>query len=61
MGKTAPGGQRFFGKRKAEILEEGNINNGVVCYLQTLPIKLPDPQCVVRIEAEEIYSLGMGK
>ena len=61
VGKTAPGGQRFSARRKAEILEEGNIYNDVVCYLQTLPMKLPDPQYVVKIKAEEIYNLGMGK
>jgi predicted pyridoxine 5'-phosphate oxidase superfamily flavin-nucleotide-binding protein len=48
-------------KGKAEILEEGNIFNDVVCYLQTLPMKMPDPQYVVKIKVEEIYDLGMGK
>jgi predicted pyridoxine 5'-phosphate oxidase superfamily flavin-nucleotide-binding protein len=48
-------------KGEAELLEEGNIYNDVVCYLQTLPMKLPDPQYVVKIRVEEIYNLGMGK
>ena len=48
-------------KGKAELLEEGNIYNDVVRYLQTLPMKLPDPQYVVKIKVEEIFSLGLGK
>jgi predicted pyridoxine 5'-phosphate oxidase superfamily flavin-nucleotide-binding protein len=48
-------------KGKAELLEEGNIYNDVVCYLETLPMKLPNPQYVVKIKIEEIYNLGMGK
>jgi predicted pyridoxine 5'-phosphate oxidase superfamily flavin-nucleotide-binding protein len=48
-------------KGKAELLEEGNIFNDVVCYLQTLPMKLPDPQYVVKIKVEEIFNLGLGK
>lgn len=48
-------------KGKAELIEEGNIYNDVVCYIQTLPMKLPDPQYVVKIKVEEIYHLGMGK
>ena len=48
-------------KDKAELLEEGDIYNDVVCYLQTLPVKLPDPQYVVKIKIEETYDLGMGK
>lgn len=48
-------------KGKAELLEEGDIYNDVVCYLQTLPMKLPDPQYVVKIKVEEIFNLGMGK
>jgi uncharacterized protein len=48
-------------KGKAELLEEGNIYNDVVCYLQTLPMRLPDPQYVVKIKVEEIFNLGMGK
>jgi predicted pyridoxine 5'-phosphate oxidase superfamily flavin-nucleotide-binding protein len=48
-------------KGKAELLEEGNIYNDVVCYLQTLPMKLPDPQYVVKIKVEEIFDLGFGQ
>jgi predicted pyridoxine 5'-phosphate oxidase superfamily flavin-nucleotide-binding protein len=48
-------------KGEAELLEEGNIYNDVVSYLQTLPIKLPDPQYVVKIKVKEIYNLGMDK
>jgi predicted pyridoxine 5'-phosphate oxidase superfamily flavin-nucleotide-binding protein len=48
-------------KGKTELLEEGNIYNDVVCYLQTLPMRLPDPQYVVKIKVEEIFNLGMGK
>jgi len=48
-------------KGKAELLEEGNLYDDVVCYLQTLPLKLPDPQYVVKIRVEEIYPLGLGK
>jgi uncharacterized protein len=48
-------------KGKAELLEEGDIYNDVVCYLQTMPLKLPDPQYVVRIKVEEIYNLSLGK
>ncbi len=48
-------------KGKAELLEEGNIYDDVVCYLQTLPMKLPDPQYVVKIKVEEIFNLGFGK
>lgn len=48
-------------KGKAELLEEGDIYNDVVCYLQTLPMKLPDPQYVVKIKVEEIFNLGLGK
>jgi predicted pyridoxine 5'-phosphate oxidase superfamily flavin-nucleotide-binding protein len=48
-------------KGKAELLEEGNIYNDVVCYLQTLPMKLPDPQYVVKIKVEEIFNLGFGQ
>ena len=48
-------------KGKGELLEEGEFYNDVVCYLQTLPLKLPDPQYVVKIKVEEIYSLGLGK
>ncbi len=44
-------------KGKAELLEEGNIYNDVVCYLQTLPLKLPDPQYVVKIKIEKILIL----
>ena len=61
MGKIAPGGQRFSAKREAEIHQEENIYNDAVFYLQTLPMKLLDLQYVVKIEAEEIYNLGMGK
>jgi hypothetical protein len=61
VGKTAPGGQRFFAERKAAILEEENIYNSVVCYLQTLPMKLLDLQHAVKIKAEEIYNLGMDR
>ena len=39
----------------------GNIYNDVVCYLQTLPMKLPDPQDVVKIKIEEIFNLNFGK
>jgi predicted pyridoxine 5'-phosphate oxidase superfamily flavin-nucleotide-binding protein len=48
-------------KGKAQLLEEGNIYNDVVCYLQTLPMKLPDPQYVVKIKIEEIFNLNFGK
>jgi predicted pyridoxine 5'-phosphate oxidase superfamily flavin-nucleotide-binding protein len=48
-------------KGKAELLEEGNIYNDVVCYLQTFPMKLPDPQYVVKIKVEEIFNLGFGQ
>jgi predicted pyridoxine 5'-phosphate oxidase superfamily flavin-nucleotide-binding protein len=48
-------------KGKAQFLEEGNIYNEVVCYLQTLPMKLPDPQYVVKIKIEEIFHLDFGK
>ncbi len=47
-------------KGKAELLEEGNIYNDVVCYLQTLPLKLPDPQYVVKIKIEKIFDLAFG-
>jgi hypothetical protein len=62
VGKIAPSDQRRSAelKGRAELLEEGNIYNDVVCYLQTLPMKLPDPQYVVKIKVEEIYNLGMG-
>jgi len=48
-------------KGKAQLLEEGNIYNGVVCYLQTLPMKLPDMQYVVKIKIVEIFNLNFGK
>jgi predicted pyridoxine 5'-phosphate oxidase superfamily flavin-nucleotide-binding protein len=48
-------------KGKAELLEEGNTYNDVVCYLQTLPMKLPDPEYVVKIKVEEIFDLGFGQ
>jgi hypothetical protein len=48
-------------KGKAELLEEGDIYNDVVCYLQTLPMKLPDPQYVVKIKIEEIYDLAFNQ
>jgi hypothetical protein len=48
-------------KSKAQLLEEGNIYNDVVCYLQTLPMKLPDPQYAVKIKIEEIFNLDFGK
>jgi predicted pyridoxine 5'-phosphate oxidase superfamily flavin-nucleotide-binding protein len=48
-------------KGEAELLEEGNIYNDVVCYLQTLPMKLPDPQYVVKIKVQKIFDLAMGK
>jgi uncharacterized protein len=48
-------------KGKGELLEEGDLYNDVVCYLQTLPLKLPDPQYVVKIRLEEIYDLGFWK
>ena len=48
-------------KGRAELLEEGNIYDDVVCYLQTLPMQLPDPQYVVKIKVEEIFNLGFGK
>jgi predicted pyridoxine 5'-phosphate oxidase superfamily flavin-nucleotide-binding protein len=51
----------FQFKGKAELLEEGNIYNDVICYLQTLPMKLPDPQYVVKIKIEEIIDLGFGQ
>jgi hypothetical protein len=49
---------QFIGK--AELLEEGNLYNDVVCYLQTLPLKLLAPQYVVKIKLEEVYHLGLG-
>ena len=52
-------GYQFRGK--AELLEEGNIYNDVLCYLQTLPMNLPDPQHVVKIKIEEIFDLSIGK
>ncbi len=52
-------GTRFKGK--AQLLKKGNIYNDVVCYLQTLPMKLPDPQDVVKIKIEEIFNLNCGK
>jgi predicted pyridoxine 5'-phosphate oxidase superfamily flavin-nucleotide-binding protein len=48
-------------KGKGELLEEGDLYNDVVCYLQTLPLKLPDPQYVVKIQVDEVYGLGLGK
>jgi hypothetical protein len=48
VGKIAPGGQRFSAKREAEILQEENIYNDAVFYLQTLPMKLLDLQYVVK-------------
>jgi uncharacterized protein len=47
-------------KDKAELLEERNIYNDVVCYLQTLPVRLPDPQYVVKIKVEKILDLTFG-
>ncbi len=51
----------FQFKGKAELLGEGNIYNDVVCYIQTLPMKLPDPQHVVKIEIEEIFDLSIAQ
>ena len=48
-------------KGRADLLEEGYIYNDVVSYLQTLPMKLPHPQYVIKIRTEEIHSLAMGK
>jgi len=48
-------------KGTAELLEEGNIYNDVVCYLQTLPMNFPDPQYVVKIRIEEIFDLSFGQ
>jgi predicted pyridoxine 5'-phosphate oxidase superfamily flavin-nucleotide-binding protein len=48
-------------KGKAELLEEGNIYNDVVCYLRTFPMKLPDPEYVVKIKVEEIFDLGFSR
>jgi len=48
-------------KGKGELLEEGDLYNDVVCYLQTLPLKLPDPQYVVKIKVEEVFHLAFGK
>jgi len=48
-------------KGKAELLEQGNLYDDVVCYLQTLPLTLPDPQYVVKIKVEEIFDLRLGK
>jgi hypothetical protein len=48
-------------KGEAEFLEEGNIYNDIVGYLQTLPMKPPDPQYVVNIKVKEIYNLGTDK
>jgi len=50
----------FQFKGKAELLEEGNLYNNVVCYLQTLPLKLPGWQYVVKINVEEVYHLRFG-
>jgi hypothetical protein len=61
VGKIAPGWHRFSAKREAEILQEKNIYNDAVLYLQTLSMKLLDLQYVVKIKAEEIYNLGIGK
>jgi len=47
-------------KGKAELLEEGDIYNDVVCYLQTLPLDLPDPQYVVKVKVEKIFDLTFG-
>ena len=52
-------GYQFRGK--AELLTEGNVYNDVLCYIQTLPMNLPDPQYVVRIKIEEIFDLSLGK
>jgi len=48
-------------KGKAELLEEGDLYNDVVCYLQTLPLELPDPQYVVKIMVEEVFNLALGR
>jgi predicted pyridoxine 5'-phosphate oxidase superfamily flavin-nucleotide-binding protein len=48
-------------KGKAELLEEGNVYNDVICYLETLPMELPDPEYVVKIKVEEIFDLSIGK
>jgi hypothetical protein len=36
--------------RESRILEKWDISDGVVCYLQTLPMKMPDPRRVVITE-----------
>lgn len=53
--------QGYQFKGEAELLEGGDTYNDVVCYLQTLPMKLPHPQYVVKIKIGEISNLGMGK
>jgi predicted pyridoxine 5'-phosphate oxidase superfamily flavin-nucleotide-binding protein len=51
----------FQFRGKAELLEEGEIYNDAVCYLQTLPLKLPDPEYVVKVKVEEIFDLTLGQ
>ncbi len=48
-------------KGKAELLEEGQIYEDVVCYLQTFRMKLPDPQYVVKMKVEEIIEVAFPK
>ncbi len=48
-------------KGRAELLEEGDVYNDVICYLETMPMKLPDPEYVVKIKIEEIFDLSLGK
>lgn len=45
-------------KRKADLLEEANIYNSIIMYLQTLPVDLPDPQYVIKI-VEETFNLAI--
>jgi predicted pyridoxine 5'-phosphate oxidase superfamily flavin-nucleotide-binding protein len=48
-------------KGTAELLEEGDVYNDVVCYLETLPMNLPEPEYVVKIRIEEIFDLSLGQ
>ena len=48
-------------KGKGELLEEGHLYDDMVRYLQTLPFKLPDPQYVVKVKVEEVFSLDLGR
>jgi hypothetical protein len=56
---TALKGYQFKGK--GELLESGDIYNDAICYLQSFPMKLPEPEYVVKIKIEEIFDLGFGE